>query len=461
MNKIYKLLAVFMLFAALSAGSMTVQAGETDAVAQIGETTYPSLDAAITNAGTNTEVEIDLLEAVELKDAIIINSNVTLDLNGCTLTTSSSITVAPGGNVVDNSETKSGLLKLGDSGTITWTTNSQVPVYNTEKEGYAFATMTEQVYRKSERGADTFELIFKPDFGALNDLMAKGSIATKVDIGVNLEWTDAKGTSKTAQLVYTEDMDDMVQTVYTANSGKAFLLTATGANSFDNLTITPMVKSKLGTEWSDSEVNASVYHKVDLTTMAEGDVVKRTVGTITEQAAYTGEQATVKVIADATEGRFIRIDDSSTASTGYPGFQVSNIDFSSGVKVIEFDMRINAASGGTAVKVNVIGATNLGNAHAISLEMGKDNIRYYSGSGYVFKNDVKATSDCQWKKVVLTVDSDNDKFSLSYGGVPVFENANLRGDADLNGKAALIIWTNGTTTSNVDIKNIVVTNGVR
>ena len=456
MNKIYKLLAVFMLFAALSAGSMTVQAGETDAVAQIGETTYPSLDAAITNAGTNTEVEIDLLEAVELKDAITINSNVTLDLNGCTLTTSSSITVAPGGNVVDNSETKSGLLKLGDSGTITWTTNSQVPVYNTEKEGYAFATMTEQVYRKSERGADTFELIFKPDFGALNDLMAKGSVATKVDIGVNLEWTDAEGTSKTAQLVYTEDMDDMVQTVYTANSGKAFLLTATGANSFDNLTITPMVKSKLGTEWSDSEVNASVYHKVDLTTMAEGDVVSRTVGTIREQAIYTGEQATVKVIADATEGRFIKIDDSSTASNGYPGFQVSNIDFSSGVKVIEFDMRINDADGGTAVKVNV-----MGNAQAISLEMGKDNIRYYSGSGYVYNYDVKATSGDQWKKVVLTVDSDNDKFSLSYGGVPVFENENLRGNVNLNGKANFIIWTNGATTSNVDIKNIVVTNGVR
>ena len=134
MNKIYKLLAVFMLFAALSAGSMTAQAATTDAVAQIGSNTYTSLSDAITATDTDNAVEIDLLAAVDLTEEITINSNVTLDLNGCTLTTSSSITVAPGGNVVDNSETKSGLLKLGDNSTIDWTTNSQMPVYNTEKK---------------------------------------------------------------------------------------------------------------------------------------------------------------------------------------------------------------------------------------------------------------------------------------------------------------------------------------
>ena len=258
MNKIYKLLAVFMLFAALSAGSMTAQAATTDAVAQIGSNTYTSLSDAITATDTDNAVEIDLLAAVELTEEITINSNVTLDLNGCTLTTSSSITVAPGGNVVDNSETKSGLLKLGDNSTIDWTTNSQMPVYNTEKKGYAFATMTEQVYRKSEMGADAFELIFKPDFGALNGLMANGSIATKVDIGINLEWTDENGTSKTKELVYDETMDDKVKTVYAANSEYSFYIKATGTTSFNNLTITPIVKSELGTTWSKTVFNAAI-----------------------------------------------------------------------------------------------------------------------------------------------------------------------------------------------------------
>lgn len=43
MNKIYKLQAVFMLFATLSAGNMTVQASEASAVAKIGSSEYTSL----------------------------------------------------------------------------------------------------------------------------------------------------------------------------------------------------------------------------------------------------------------------------------------------------------------------------------------------------------------------------------------------------------------------------------
>ena len=118
--------------------------------------------------------------------------------------------------------------------------------------------MTEQVYRKSEMGADAFELIFKPDFGALNGLMANGSIATKVDIGINLEWTDENGTSKTKELVYDETMDDKVKTVYAANSEYSFYIKATGTTSFNNLTITPIVKSELGTTWSKTVFNAAI-----------------------------------------------------------------------------------------------------------------------------------------------------------------------------------------------------------
>ena len=169
-----------MLFATLSAGNMTVQASEASAVAKIGSSEYTSLADAITAANDETNaVEIDLCAAVVLTD-VTIDSNVTLDLNGCTLTTSSSITVAPGGNVVDNSDKKSGRLILGENAKVSWTSNSQVPVYdaNTNTGGYAFATMTEQVYRKSAMGADTFELIFKPDFGVLNDLMANNYTTT-------------------------------------------------------------------------------------------------------------------------------------------------------------------------------------------------------------------------------------------------------------------------------------------
>ena len=262
MNKIFKLLAVLMLFSALSAGSMTVQAETATNVAQVGDTNYATLTDAITAANAEVtsgtgNVVITLLADITLDDNVTIGDKITLNLGGKTLNLNGKTLdvyglVSVGGNVVDNSDDRDGLLKLGNGNCSFSTTNSQVPVYNTTKGGYVFATMTEQVYRDSDPGADTFKLIFKPDFGAVNELLANGSADAKVSIGINLEWTGANGT-ETQPLVYT---NSMVKTVY-GNSGKAFYIELTGFSNVDNLTITPIVKSELGTEWSDSEFKAT------------------------------------------------------------------------------------------------------------------------------------------------------------------------------------------------------------
>ena len=103
------LLAVLMLFSALSTGSITVHA-ETP-VAQIGETTYTSLEAAVNAAGTpETAVEIELLADTALTQAVTIGDNITLDLNGHTLDLGScDLSLSTSGKVVDNSG--AGLLK--------------------------------------------------------------------------------------------------------------------------------------------------------------------------------------------------------------------------------------------------------------------------------------------------------------------------------------------------------------
>ena len=77
-----------------------------------------------------------------------------------------------------------------------------------------------------------------------------------------MEWT-VDGETMTQDLVYE---DDMVKRVY--SEGMAFYIKATGVNSFENLTITPMVKSKLsdaivwyGTRFNpnDSDINIGVW----------------------------------------------------------------------------------------------------------------------------------------------------------------------------------------------------------
>lgn len=263
----FKLLAVLMFFSALATGSITVHANAPEgSVAQIGEAYYTNLADAITEANTaatTTAVEIDLLASVEYADALIVNNNVTLDLNGWTLNATGGISVITGGNVVDNSEGNTGFLEVESEKCVFAATNTQMPVYN-GTNGYVFATMVEQVHRMSDEGADTFELIFKPYFGTstINALLANGGKDAHVSIGIRLEYTDANGKTQTKDLVYT---DEMVKSVY-GGTNMAFYIRAAGVTSFAELTITPLVKSNVGSnpEWSKSEYKESAYQRLML-----------------------------------------------------------------------------------------------------------------------------------------------------------------------------------------------------
>lgn len=251
MNKIFKLLAVFMLFSALSAGSMTVQADDTTSgVAQIGEMTYATFAGAVAAANeaainATEKVEIDLLADITLGSDVTIEDNITLDLNANTLDlngyklTISSYLVSNSGNVVDNSTTKTGFLKVSSDKCALNLTNSQIPVYD-GSTGYAFATITHQQATPAVEEDDAFELVFRPYFGSadINALLAKGDDA-KVYIGIRLTWTDANGNTQTKDLKYT---NDMVKAVYAIDSKMAFYIKATQITDFANLTVTPLVK---------------------------------------------------------------------------------------------------------------------------------------------------------------------------------------------------------------------------
>ena len=118
----------------------------------------------------------------------------------------------------------------------------KMPVYKNETE-YEEANITMQ-QSPIEIGDNSFELIFRPYFGTseMNALLAANGDATRVSIGIRLTWTDAEGNLQSKDLTYTEDM---VKTVY--DEIKAFRVIATGINSFENLTVTPLVKSQVFT----------------------------------------------------------------------------------------------------------------------------------------------------------------------------------------------------------------------
>ncbi|MBR4061288.1 MAG: carbohydrate binding domain-containing protein [Lachnospiraceae bacterium] len=244
------LLAVLMFFSALPTGSMTVQAGAMDGnVAQIvGGNSYTSLELAIDAANDNDIIM--LLDNIDLgaEASIAPNKAITIDLNGRFLK-AYAFNAYGKTKIIDGSESKTGVLKVTNF--IPAADNGQMPVYN-DTDGYMFATMVEQVERISKVGDDTFKLIFKPYFGttAMNKLLEKGGKTAQVSICIRLEWTDEEGNTQSKELEYA---DEMVKEVY-AGKNKAFYIEASGATQFDNLTITPLVKSNMGEypKWSNS-----------------------------------------------------------------------------------------------------------------------------------------------------------------------------------------------------------------
>ncbi len=306
------LLAVLMLFSALSTGSMTVHAEATTNVAQVGNTSYETLTEAIAGANTavtsgTTNVVITLLADIALEDGIEIGNKITLDLNGKTLNlngktlTISSYLVSNGGNVIDNSTLKTGLLKVDNLKCTFSSNNAQMPVYNGSTGGYVFADIEKQEYRRSEVCPNSFELIFKPYFGdTINSLLTSGSDIAMVDIGIRVEWTDAEGNPQSKDLVY---KNEVVQEVY-STSGKAFYITATGVSNFKNLTITPLVKSRLGgnAESCGNKYNNNNNLLVNGSFESEGTGWIAKINDASDKNNSSGAKGTVSFPSDGVDG---------------------------------------------------------------------------------------------------------------------------------------------------------------
>ena len=279
-----RLLAVLMLFSALLAGSMTVHA-ETAGVAQIGSETYASVEAAVSAANeATTAVEIDLLVNTAIKSDVTINDNITLDLNGKTLDLGSyNLSLSTSAKVVDNSNTKAGLLTTSGG---KLNSSTQMAVYDTTNSGYVVADIKHQEAILSEASTGTFKLVFKPDFGeTANSLLGNSGTEAKVSVQILLSWD---GGSQT----FTYD-SDMIKNVY-ANSGRAFYITVTNFANVANVKVTPKIVSDLGADCRGTAC-----------TLTEATVVNKPVINITTQPTdaevIVGNTATLTVAATATE----------------------------------------------------------------------------------------------------------------------------------------------------------------
>ncbi len=135
-----------------------------------------------------------LLKDVSVK---ILSIYETFDLNGHTLTATY---VTSFGNIVDNSESNAGLLKVSKDRFYAQQSNEQLAVHTSE--GYQFVEIITFNYAYLEA---TQQFVFQPLFEEYaHELLLAGNDVSGVDIQVNVSWVNSKGESRSQAFSYSD-----------------------------------------------------------------------------------------------------------------------------------------------------------------------------------------------------------------------------------------------------------------
>lgn len=194
-------------------------------------TKYATLEEAVSDA--SDAYPIVLMSNTSVNDEYL-TKDITVDLNGYTLTANSLVTFDA--DIVDNSVDKTGLLVCDK---LMVPQNSQMPVYDSSANGYRLVTVTHQIAQKTDDSTQTtkyLSLTVRPGFegvDSIHSLLAGGN--SKVRMGIRLTWDDGN----CVQDCYFSS--DLVKAMYGNNKAASFTLT--GLDAYEDLTATSIVIS--------------------------------------------------------------------------------------------------------------------------------------------------------------------------------------------------------------------------
>jgi len=222
-------------------------------VAANGNDDYATVQEAIYAAAANsTDKTVKLLCDVTENTTIIVNKNVTLDLNGFDLT--APYVVAFAGSHVKDGNTEKGLLKVPQGNIMLQANNAQMPVWN-ETNGYYFTGMKLSYDEMTAPEGLVFKSSFKPSFGKPGaDALSfakqyfvddEAASDNGLQIIIRLSWTGSSGNKISQDFLYT---DALVKDVYAA-SNKVFTLGITSLPTENEVSVKVVVASDTGAEF--------------------------------------------------------------------------------------------------------------------------------------------------------------------------------------------------------------------
>lgn len=207
---------------------------------------YTSFTEAVQDAATGQT--LILVDDVSMDSSIFLTGQITLDLNGNTLT-APGVTLLKGCHLIDSGTTK-GLLAVPEKSIALPTDNAYLPVWNGEN-GYHFVDVNvEQTSFNNSYTSGLFQFDFKPAFGLLNgsDSVAKTYFIDEeactdngITISLLLTWEKEDGSTGEQTFNYS---NELVRQVY--EQGMVFALKVSGVGSISSLNIQVVVTSSTG-----------------------------------------------------------------------------------------------------------------------------------------------------------------------------------------------------------------------
>ncbi len=185
---------------------------------------------------------------------VIIDNDVTLDLNGYELT-ARGVVAFEGSSIVDGSEDNTGLLKIAKNKLVLDADNEHLPVWNADKGGYQFAAVSKinrKLYDMDANGKVKYAFMPLIDEDIL-DLLKKGGEESGVSVAVRISWmsVDNEGyeVAHAQDFVFSDEMVKAFMESYNNSSfDKMFTLTVGGLEGIGEVTFCAVIKTASGVE---------------------------------------------------------------------------------------------------------------------------------------------------------------------------------------------------------------------
>ena len=250
MKRVFLLMLCLIMVFAMACAVSATEIGNVGLYRGDSVTYHDTVEEALALANGGTVVLLRDVTAGQ----VVIPKNVTLNLNGCTLTADAVIVF--NGKVTDQKNTGKIVVDRDMLG-IMGGNGGKLPVWNPEGNCYTFASANYQQMVRVAADRASAQYIFIPNFDrATLDLLSNGGVDNGISVKVLLSWNGGA-----SQQIYTFSEELIARVYSSANAqgvcSQVFMLTVSGIAGIEDMTACTVIESSIGGRSSNvvSQIN--------------------------------------------------------------------------------------------------------------------------------------------------------------------------------------------------------------